>query len=470
MRRLAALLAALGGAAALAGTVDDQPSTYRVDAVFDSAAFLIPGQDVKIAGARVGKVSAVALTRDRKARVGLEIEEGYAPFRRDARCAIRPQSLIGEKFVDCEPGTPDAPELAARGDGTPTVGLERTRSPVDLDLVFASLRRPYVERLGLIVSELGTGLAGRPDELSATVRRAAPALQESERVLAIVNRDRAQLGRLVERTDAVLAELAARDRDAERFIERAEVVGRVGAARRTQLGRTVERLPRLLAELEPSADRLAATVRDARPVVAELRAATPALRALWSDFEPLTEAGRPALDRLGEATLVGARAIRAARPVAARLRPAAALLPRVVDIAEELVASLRSSGAVEGIQNFLYVAALTTARFDRVSHMAPSYQFTGACQQWTAEPVKECDAHWAAYRGDRGGLAPQPPEAPAPPAAAKRRPRPDPRSRRPEDLKEQRAKSKDLLRALDRLPALPADPSPQALLDFLLAP
>ena len=29
---------------------------------------------------------------------------GFAPFRADAQCTVRPQSLIGEKFVECEPG------------------------------------------------------------------------------------------------------------------------------------------------------------------------------------------------------------------------------------------------------------------------------------------------------------------------------------------------------------------------------
>ena len=473
-RALFGLLVATASTAVLVGAGDGGRKTYRVDAIFDSAAFLIPGQDVKIAGSRVGSVTGVELTSDHKARVEMEIEEGFAPFRRNATCAIRPQSLIGEKFVDCKPGSPEARELRATSDEVPTVPLAQTRSPVDLDLVFASLRRPYVERLGLVVSELGTGLAGRPEELEAAVRRANPALEEADRVLAILNRDRAQLGRLVERTDTVLAELAGRDRDAARFIERADVVARTGASRRGELGRVVDRLPALLEELEPSADRLAALARDARPVVAELRAATPSLRDLWGDLEPLTEAGRPALDRLAEAAVVGRRAVRAARPVGTRLRAAAVRLPPVVDIAQELVASLRASGGVEYIGKFLYTATLTTARFDQVSHMAPSYQVTGPCQQWTAKPVRECDAHWAAYRGDRGGLVAEPVEGPGSPV-------PSPRvgSREYGVGNDERTDPRPLLptpNSLPRkpdapqLPPTPADDLPSRLLDYLLSP
>ena len=34
----------------------------------------------------------------------LEITEpGYQDFRRDASCIVRPQNLIGERFVECKP-------------------------------------------------------------------------------------------------------------------------------------------------------------------------------------------------------------------------------------------------------------------------------------------------------------------------------------------------------------------------------
>ena len=80
---------------------------YRVRAIFDTASFLIPGEDVKVAGVRVGRVVELEVTPDFRAAAVLEIEDpGYRDFRRDARCTIRPQSLIGEKFVECSPTRP----------------------------------------------------------------------------------------------------------------------------------------------------------------------------------------------------------------------------------------------------------------------------------------------------------------------------------------------------------------------------
>ncbi len=40
----------------------EQP--YQVRAIFDNAGFVIPGEDVKIAGVRVGKISSIDVTED----------------------------------------------------------------------------------------------------------------------------------------------------------------------------------------------------------------------------------------------------------------------------------------------------------------------------------------------------------------------------------------------------------------------
>ena len=93
-------------------------------------------------------------------------EPGLADLRKDARCEIRPQSLIGEYFVDCQPGTSD--ERLPDGGRVP---VEQTSSTIAIDLVGDIMRRPYRDRFRLIVGELGAGLAGRPGDLS---ERAAP--------------------------------------------------------------------------------------------------------------------------------------------------------------------------------------------------------------------------------------------------------------------------------------------------------
>src|SRR4051794_38651070 len=162
---------------------------YTVRAIFDDVASAVPGEDVKIAGAKVGKIDSMAVTPQNKAAVVLRInDKDFVPFRSDAHCTIRPQSLIGEKFVECTPGNPNHPKLRQIPDGQEGQGqflppLKDTSAPVDIDLIGNIMRLPFRQRFSILLSELGAGLAGRGEDLNALIRRANPALLETDRVL-----------------------------------------------------------------------------------------------------------------------------------------------------------------------------------------------------------------------------------------------------------------------------------------------
>ena len=100
-------------------------------------------------------------------------EPGFDDFREDAKCTIRPQSLIGEKLrrVHADPAAPrraSAPPPPLReipegepGEGQHLLPVERTSKPVDLDLINNITRLPQRQRLAIILNELGAGVAGR---------------------------------------------------------------------------------------------------------------------------------------------------------------------------------------------------------------------------------------------------------------------------------------------------------------------
>ena len=122
MRRVVAIVAPDRrrgrGPVVVLGAGDDDGGSYKVRAIFDNAGFVIPGEDVKVAGVKVGAIDSIDVTDDLKAAVVLDItDKGYQDFREDAECIVRPQSLIGERFVECEltqaraPGTEPPPAL-----------------------------------------------------------------------------------------------------------------------------------------------------------------------------------------------------------------------------------------------------------------------------------------------------------------------------------------------------------------------
>ena len=202
MRRIVStllLLAVAGGAAfALTGAGGEGPDkpTYKV--VLDNAFGLVTGADMKVAGVRAGKIKGLEVDRKtHKAIVEFEItEDGFGSLRKDVQCESRPQSLIGEYYIDCKPGT--ASEKLASG---ATIPVEQTTSTIPIDLVNNVLRRPYRERLSIILDELGAGVAGRAEDINDVIRRASPALRETDRVLAKLASQTPTLKELV--TDAL---------------------------------------------------------------------------------------------------------------------------------------------------------------------------------------------------------------------------------------------------------------------------
>src|SRR3954454_5016922 len=139
------------------GASNDDGGTYRVRAIFDSASFLVPGEDVKISGVKVGTIESLDVTPQNKAAIVLRIDDpGFQDFKDDAFCTIRLQSLIGEKFVACEPTQPKsansdaAPSLRqiqhGDGKGQYLLPVRNTSAPVDLDMLNNIMRLPERQR------------------------------------------------------------------------------------------------------------------------------------------------------------------------------------------------------------------------------------------------------------------------------------------------------------------------------------
>src|SRR4051812_39720252 len=259
MRRLLAIvLLAVGIPTVLAlglGAKTDGGSGYQVRAIFDNAAYAVPGEEVRVAGQKVGQIDSLDVAYERKAAVTFSIDTaGFSPFHKDAHCTIRPQSLIGEKYVECTPGSSGQPLLDTVPDGQPGEGkhllpLAQTSSPVDVDLINDIMRLPYRQRFAIVLNEFGTALAGRGNDLNEAIHRANPALRETDKVLAILAKQNSVLANLAVQSDAVIAPLAQRRKRISHFVVVANATGQATAERSADIERSFELLPRFLNEL-----------------------------------------------------------------------------------------------------------------------------------------------------------------------------------------------------------------------------
>ena len=99
MRRIFAIatVSACAVAAVVIGTgaADDSGAGYEIRAIFDNVSGAVEGEDVKIAGARVGAIKELDVTEDKKAIVVLELEEpGFARWITSFSSLPRPASAV----------------------------------------------------------------------------------------------------------------------------------------------------------------------------------------------------------------------------------------------------------------------------------------------------------------------------------------------------------------------------------------
>jgi phospholipid/cholesterol/gamma-HCH transport system substrate-binding protein len=79
---------------------------YTVTADFPSVAGLKAGDPVEIAGVKVGRVDALGLSEDERARLLLRLNDGVK-LQEDVIASVRARGLIGDKFVLLMPGASD---------------------------------------------------------------------------------------------------------------------------------------------------------------------------------------------------------------------------------------------------------------------------------------------------------------------------------------------------------------------------
>ena len=443
MRRLATALIALGacaGAVVLAGAGGSNTDEREYRIVFDNAFGLTEGGDFRVGGVNAGEITAFDVTRagsgaPKAVVMATVTRPGFGDFRDDARCTIKPQSLIGEYYVDCQPGGAER-----RLEDGGTVPVEQTESTIPLDLVNNVLRLPYRERLRLIVTELGTGLAGRPEDLAEVLRRAHPGLRETSRVLRILGDQDEVIERFIADADTVIGELERNKGDVARWVVEAGDAAEATGARRRALAETFHRLPGFVDELRPTMGRLGELADQQTPLLADLQRAAPNLNAFFTHLGPFAESTRPALRSLGAASELGTEAFeegarevtelrrlaRDAPPVAKPLRQflqtiddrrravepdrrAAAGAPPPPDKTATEDSSSGFTG-MEAVWNYFFWQTLTLNAADDIGHVLKLVGIVNDCREYRTS--REPDDH--AFDRCRQWLGPHQPGITAP--------------------------------------------------------
>jgi virulence factor Mce-like protein len=339
VRRLAAIaVLALAAVAAflMVGAKADKSAAAAYKVQFDNAFGLFEGGDFRVGGVTAGSTKSFEIKEEPGKRPVAEVEvtvkeRGFGDFYENASCDIKPQSLIGEYFVDCQPGDKSAKKIPTDGSGV--IPVKNTTSTVPQDLVNNILRTPYRDRLRLIISSLGAGLAGRPQDLQSVLRRAHPGLRETTKVLRTLGDQNATIERFIADSDRVVGALNNNKQDVVRWVRETGRTAAITATRRRELTQSFQKLPGFLDQLTPTMARLENLTDAQRPLLGDLRTAAPDLTTFFNRLGPFAEASRPAIRSLGRAGKVGTKAFKRGKQEVDALR---ALAPQVAPTAKPL--------------------------------------------------------------------------------------------------------------------------------------
>jgi phospholipid/cholesterol/gamma-HCH transport system substrate-binding protein len=397
-------LAALVAVVLLALSAGGRNHGYTVRAIFDDAANVISGEEIKIDGVKVGTVGSVTATPQAKAAVVLKIENpGFQNFRQDASCTIRPQALIGEKYVDCLPtqsrveGTPLPPPLnkipsGQEGEGQYLLPVTRTSSPVDVDLLGDISRLPERQRLTLIINEFGAGLAGRGSDLNVVIRRADPALQELDKVLSILASENQVLSKLAVDSDQALAPLARVRGNVASFIAQSNTVAQASAAHRGALAKNLSLFPPFLKQLKPSMERLGRFAEQTTPTFADLHKAAPSINKAFTELPGFSNASSTFFTNLGKNGKTTGPAIVATQPLLKELKSLGTAANPFSTNLSALLESLKGTGGLERLLDFIFLGAGASNGYDELGHFLRTEGVGNLCLKYYIEP-SNCSRH-----------------------------------------------------------------------------
>jgi len=330
---VAILLAAAGGMALIVRGATSGDG-HRLRAAFDSVVQVTDGQEVRIAGRKVGEVDAVRL-EDGHPIVDLRIDDEAWPLPRGTSARIRWGSTTSylSRYVELLPGREGEPPLADDA----MLSRAQTTTPFELDQAYRIFRGRTKADAARLLGGLGDTLGPRPRALRRGLRATPGGLDETGAFMRELAADEAALRTLVVAGDRTTSAIAAREDDLRGLMTNAAGTFDELAEHARDQQDALDRAPRAFAESTRTLARLDTTLEGLDGLVGDLRPASPALRRL-------ARSSRTALARVRAVMPLAAATLRSATAAAPSLERLFASgtqrLPRLAGVLADLTPML----------------------------------------------------------------------------------------------------------------------------------
>jgi virulence factor Mce-like protein len=296
--------------------------TYKLSAELPNTESLVPGNEVRIGGQRVGQIKSIEpVTVDNApcpndptrqcvtqvARVNMELNQDLDPLPENSTVVVRSRSALGLKYLQIDRG--DSSNGFKPGATIPVTAARP--EPVEIDQVFNMFDDPTRVAIQENLLEFGNALAGRGVSLNETIGQLKPLVERLTPVMRNLADPNTGLGNFISSLSAAAAEVApVAEIQGQLFADLDTTFAAFARVARPYIQESISR--------GPAAEQTAiATLPTIRPLLANTA-------QLFAELRPGFHALRPPVSKSVSAAVVeGIKALRLAPAFNAQLDPTA---------------------------------------------------------------------------------------------------------------------------------------------------
>ncbi|WP_354700608.1 hypothetical protein DSM112329_00889 [Paraconexibacter sp. AEG42_29] len=263
-------------------------SPYTVSTLVPDALNIVNNSDVRKDGIRIGRVRSIEPEGD-ISKIKFEIEKkGQDVVFKDATIRVRTKTLVGESYLDIEPGTPASGKLA---DGS-TIPLDQSKEVVPLERILSSFDAKTRNEVRRNLRGIGVGLDGDGQNLNKLFGTINPVVDNGVRLGNILQPQRKQLAALIGNTGVVLEALGERTEAFRSLVRDARSTADAVVDRDDKLRESLQELPATLDRAKSSVNKLASFSTSATPVFRSLKISSRSLSPAITDLGPAAKSAR----------------------------------------------------------------------------------------------------------------------------------------------------------------------------------
>lgn len=370
---------------------------FTASALVPDSFNVVQNSDVRRAGVFVGRVTGIEPSQG-VSKLTFEINKpDMATLYRDATVRVRTKTLVGESYLEVEPGDPSTGKLAKNA----TIPVTSADEAVALERILSTFDRDTRDEVRRTIAGFGGGLKDNGANLNRLFGALQPTAADGGKLMQVLEPQKQQVAALVDNTGSVLAAFGEREQALRGLAVDAKRTAEAAASRDKRLEETINEIPATLDQARDSVNILAdfsgrtsPVIRDLKnasvdllPAVRDLGPAARDARTLFRELDPFLAAVDPVLAKLPAAT---SRLRTVFGPLDRVLRQASPALKYLIPYKQQLATFFSNVGALTDSRDrlgargrvFAMTGPAAIAAIDpKYQALADSFLGTGAFQK-----------------------------------------------------------------------------------------